>query len=270
VEVDGALIDVETTNPYGFNPGTKKEFKDVFGKVTGYSYVPPSNYSDRRPIGEKELLSLILSNRVSGLTDRSAFREALPVASSAHALVRSRESLLALLSASSNYAAWLGSRGDFERARAFVDGVEAAYGADRGLDDRRLQLFHNQVISLIEGGSLEEARRLLGQRDSETPLDAGDWMELSEYLVQREAELAASSRGYPAAAELIADALGRLGRQQELLMAYEAYVHNQFATLYNARRFGEARSVILSGLSVYAESRVLRQDKGIVEKELRQ
>jgi hypothetical protein len=151
-----------------------------------------------------------------------------------------------------------------------VDAVEAAYGADSGLKERRLQLFHNQVISLIEGASLEEARRLLGQRENETPLDARDWMELSVYLVQREAELAARSKGFPAAAGLIAAGLGRLGRQEELLRAYEAYVHNQFAALYNAHRFGDARSVLDSGLSVYADSRIFRQDMGIVEKALRQ
>ena len=48
VLVDGEPVDVETTNPYGYNPGTRKEFSDSFGKLTGYSYVPPSNYRDRR------------------------------------------------------------------------------------------------------------------------------------------------------------------------------------------------------------------------------
>ena len=44
VLVNGQQLDVETTNPYGFNPGAKKEFTDSFGKLTGYTYVPPGNY----------------------------------------------------------------------------------------------------------------------------------------------------------------------------------------------------------------------------------
>ena len=71
VLVNGQQIDVETTNPFGFNPGARKDFTDSFGKVTGFAYVPPGNYSDRRSIGEKELLSLILYNRVSEYVRRA-------------------------------------------------------------------------------------------------------------------------------------------------------------------------------------------------------
>ena len=51
VLVNGQQVDVETTNPDGFNPGAKKEFTDSFGKTTGFRYVPPGNYADRRAIG---------------------------------------------------------------------------------------------------------------------------------------------------------------------------------------------------------------------------
>ena len=44
VLVNGQQVDVETTNPFGYNPGAKKEFTDTFGRTTGYSYVPPGNY----------------------------------------------------------------------------------------------------------------------------------------------------------------------------------------------------------------------------------
>jgi len=77
VLVNGQQIDVETTNPDGFNPGAKKEFTDSFGKVTGFRYVPPGHYGDRRAIGEKELLSLILYNRVSEYGDSRFFKDAL-------------------------------------------------------------------------------------------------------------------------------------------------------------------------------------------------
>src|SRR5208337_2256614 len=47
VLVNGEPVDVETTNPYGYNPGTRKEFSDSFGKLTGFRYVPPSSSTDR-------------------------------------------------------------------------------------------------------------------------------------------------------------------------------------------------------------------------------
>jgi hypothetical protein len=269
VKVGGTPVDVETTNLYGFNPGTKKEFKDLFGKITGYSYVSPSSYSDRRAIGEKELLGLILSNRVSDLTERGAYREALSPAASAYALLGGPEFRQVFTIAVSNYTVWLGSRGDFARARGLLDSAENLSGPDKSLDARRRELFHNQAVALTEAGSLDEVRDLLGKSAEETPLDARDWTELSIFLVQRDAEAVARGGEFTAAARTVAAGMDRLGRLPELLSAYEAFTHNQFATLFNSRRYGEARSVLVAGLAVYAESRILSQDLGIVDKALR-
>jgi hypothetical protein len=60
--------------------------------------------------------------------------------------------------------------------------------------------------------------------------------------------------------------LRALGAQTELLRAYEAYVHNEFAKLYNARRFDEARQIVETGLSEYPASRTLSADLQTVKK----
>jgi len=73
-------IDVETTNPYGFDPGNRKDFHDAFGKATGFAYVPARNYRDRAVITKAELVSLILSNRISVLEKASRYAEAVPLA----------------------------------------------------------------------------------------------------------------------------------------------------------------------------------------------
>ena len=77
VTVDGTPVDVETTNVHGFDPGKKKEFTDSFGAVTGYSYVPPSNYADRTTISLQELLALVLYNRASEAAQQGRYREAV-------------------------------------------------------------------------------------------------------------------------------------------------------------------------------------------------
>lgn len=58
-------VDVETTSSLGFDPGSKTEFHDAFGRLTGFAYVPPRNYADRTNLDPMELVSLILSNRVA-------------------------------------------------------------------------------------------------------------------------------------------------------------------------------------------------------------
>ena len=81
------LIDIETTNEYGFNPGSKKEFHDSFGN-TGFVYSEPGNYKDRIAISSFELVSLILTNRISEL-DTRVF-ESLPLAANRAALLSQR------------------------------------------------------------------------------------------------------------------------------------------------------------------------------------
>ncbi|MDR2740829.1 MAG: hypothetical protein LBB98_01570 [Treponema sp.] len=73
-------IDVETTNPYGFDPGSRKEFHDNFGQLTGFAYVPARNYRDRVSLSPLELISLILSNRIVNLEAQKRFGEAVPLA----------------------------------------------------------------------------------------------------------------------------------------------------------------------------------------------
>ena len=80
VHINGQNFDVETTNPYGFDPGNRKEFHDSSGKTTGFAYVPPQNYRDRQTITQIELVSLILNNRVGELERSNNFSASVPIA----------------------------------------------------------------------------------------------------------------------------------------------------------------------------------------------
>jgi hypothetical protein len=87
VEAGEETIDVETTNPYGFDPGNRREFHDAFGKATGFVYVPAKNYRERTDVDATELVSLILHNRISDLESRGRFAESVPLAVNRAALL---------------------------------------------------------------------------------------------------------------------------------------------------------------------------------------
>jgi tetratricopeptide (TPR) repeat protein len=87
LRIGNEIIDVETTNPYGFDPGNRRDFHDQFGRVTGFAYVPARNYRDRQTITPVELISLIISNRISALEAGSRFSEAVPLAADRSALL---------------------------------------------------------------------------------------------------------------------------------------------------------------------------------------
>ncbi len=269
VLVNGQQVDVETTNPYGYNPGARKEFMDSFGRTTGYSYVPPANYADRRSIGEKELLSLILYNRVAEYVDGRALHDAVQPAVSAFALMGSDDTRRTMTDVFTAYLGSMGERRDFARAVQFADAVKASFGGIVNLDQARNDLYHNWVVTLVENQSLADAEALLAQPAAHAALDEQDWMALSVEVVQLEARQQGDSGGAMAAAGVVAEGMKRLGRQPALLQAYEVYVHNAFAMLYNARKSLDAKAVVDQGLAVYPDSRMLQEDLDLARKALR-
>lgn len=269
VLVNGQQIDVETTNPLGFNPGAKKDFTDSFGKLTGYTYVPPGSYRDRRTIGEKELLSLILYNRVSEYMDGRSFRDALQPAVSAYTLMGTDDTRQVMTIAFNNYITWLGMRQEFPTAIQFTDAVKASFGGLLNMDEPRREIYHNWVVTLLDARAFSDADALLSQPSAKAALDDADWTSLSVAVVQRLAQAEGDTGGNLAAAGVVADALKRLGRQPALLQTYEAYVHNAFAVLYNARKPVDAKALIDQGLAVYPDSRMLQQDLDLARKAIK-
>lgn len=135
VVLPGRSVDVETTNRYGFDPGSKKEFLDSFGRVTGYAYVPPSRKDARRSIGDREFLGLILSNRITALELRGRWDEAVGLAADYHALVGTAESRNFLLDRVSNLVASRHTREDWEGAFSVLSSAASALGPSPRLSE---------------------------------------------------------------------------------------------------------------------------------------
>ena len=101
-------------------------------------------------------------------------------------------------------------------------------------------------------------------------LDDADWTNLSVVVVQQRAQAEVEMGGYLAAAGIVNDAMTRLGRIQPLLQTYEAYMHNAFAQLYNAKKIANAKAVIDQGIAAYPESKMFQQDLELLKKAQRQ
>lgn len=77
---DGRKIDVETTNPNGFNPGTKKNVQ-TNANSTRYQVVPKKYYSNRHEISERKFISLVGKNASALLDEKRDYKKAVPLAS---------------------------------------------------------------------------------------------------------------------------------------------------------------------------------------------
>ncbi|WP_010256093.1 hypothetical protein [Treponema primitia] len=198
VNTGAESIDVETTNPMGFDPGNRREFHDGFGKLTGYAYVPARNYRDRTSISQLELVSLILTNRISELERRNRFAEAVPLAINRAAFLRDRRNPVSspfftdpqrdLIDRLLNYGSALMKSGQEATALQW-----AALASNRYPDDDRWQEFiyaalNNLLVKLVRAQRIADARNTLDANTSILSRDNFNRLEalvLDAELVQR-------------------------------------------------------------------------------------
>ena len=128
VDLDGRKIDVETTNRHGFDPGSKKDFTDEFGRVTGFSYVPPGEYAKREIIGQKALVSLIASNRVVALEKKKDYPNSLRLGVEVNALRNDSKGKQFLLDRINNMMVQLYKDKDYINADALANAAVATLG----------------------------------------------------------------------------------------------------------------------------------------------
>jgi tetratricopeptide (TPR) repeat protein len=327
VDTGTEVIDVETTNPYGFDPGSRREFHDGFGRLTGFAYVPARNYRDRADISPIELVSLILNNRIAEAERRNRFNEAVSLAVNRSILLLGRKNPVNspffpdpqedLMDRLFNYGASLVNTGQEAAALGW-----AAFAGAKYPDDERWQEFiytslNNLLVRRIRSKRLNEARALLWEyKPALTPANynrldgvvldaelvqlsqearnAGEAQEVLDaiddaqarsvlsdsradevrtFIILKEGERLAAVQGSQAAIAYTEDAIRRYGRSSRLDNALRVYsanrvaeLHNNFADLYNSKRYDEAFRLIRTALEEYPNDRRLREDLRLAER----
>jgi tetratricopeptide (TPR) repeat protein len=243
-------IDVETTNPYGFDPGNRREFHDQFGKVTGFAYVPARNYRDRADISPLELISLIFSNRIAELERQNRFAEAVPLAINRAALLPGGASGAGepvpffedprrdLMNRLFNLGAFLLKNGREEDALRW-----AALAGVRYPDEERWQEFifaaaNNRLIKQIRAGRLADARDSLNLLAP--VLGAANFDRLDTVLTDTELMDGASRIKNAGEARAVIAAIGR-AEGRRILPAARAGELRVFAVEKAASLFAAAR-----------------------------
>ncbi|MDR2210105.1 MAG: hypothetical protein LBO65_01360 [Spirochaetaceae bacterium] len=248
-------VDVETTNPYGFDPGNRREFHDNFGKATGFVYVPARNYRDRAVINVPEMVSLILSNRISILERGNRYAEAVPLAINRAVLLRGtvdspageadqiraqffedprRDIMNRLL----NFGSHLIKTGKEDDALAWALYASPRFPSQEQWPDMIYAAANNKLVKLIRAGKIADARNTL---DSLGPVKEklGPGQNQSLEVVVLEAEAAVKINGIKNPGEAAA-ALAFLSRVWEQLPEQRREEMRTTAVLKEAERIGRS------------------------------
>ncbi len=272
---DGRLIDVETTNKHGFDPGSKKEFLDSFGRTTGYAYVPPTDYKRRSQVSDRHIVGLIALNRATLAERRGDQLAAMALAVDAYAYMADDTSRQYLGDRAHNIAATLLNAKRWEDALAFLERVKAYYGPLADLDalgmQARLALLADDVSSLGRDEALAELERAY-RAGVVSPAEREEFILA---IVSRAADEIRKREGWLAAWESLAEAVGdhpSISQLKALAATarsnWVADTHNRFAAHFNARRYDEALSVLKAGLAIAPDEGLFKDDERAVRSAL--
>jgi hypothetical protein len=242
LRLDGKSIDVETTNRYGFDPGHHKEAITQFGKVTGFAYVPPGNYRRREEISTLELASLVLTNRISDLSQQNDWAGALRLAVDRAGLLSQNgskhvnDTLFAdrrvpVRDTALNYGAGLIEASQEEDALQWAARLRTEYPSPRWAELASTAL-NNLIVRLSRSGRFDDARTALETYKTEV-----------------------SVKNYQKFADLIT-------------YNQTAELHNKFARAFNRRDYIRARQFAEDALRQFPGNAQFRQDKLMAERAL--
>lgn len=82
-------IDVETTNPYGFNPGSKEEIEHE-NQIKKYYVVPKKYYSNRQEVSDGVFVGLIAGNLCADYIKSQSYVKAVPLGAARWNLVKNQ------------------------------------------------------------------------------------------------------------------------------------------------------------------------------------
>ena len=202
-------FDVETTTPFGFDPGSRKDAVESFTGRTGFRYVPPGNYRERRDIDGRELVSLIYQNRIAVLQRQGRWSETVGLARDRWVLAGTDAAAGDFRAAVTNYAA------EADRTRRYREGLSVVleavdiFGDDHGLEQTASALLGNAVTRNLRAGRYDEARSYLDDDDLVRLVGAEFIAQRTRDIAIRELEDGVKSAGFPEATALVDDALDK-------------------------------------------------------------
>jgi hypothetical protein len=247
VHLSGRDVDVETTTKYGFDPGTKTEFTDSFGH-TGFAYVPPGNYAKRKTIGDRQLLGLLVQNRMADFQRSGDSEDGIGPAIDRWTVEGTPEAFATLVTGFQNYAAWLNGRREYLKGLDLVDKMAVWTGPVPEVKTLAWTFLNNQVNVLLGRKDYAGAQTLTVAWKNKGFLSDDESSKTLGLIAGQQLDDAVQTQPYADAAGQIEAAFGQgaitAARRQELL----SYVYGRQAQTLATEQGPRAAVLFLKGL----------------------
>lgn len=163
VIVDGQRIDVECTNPAGFDPKTSASGSNRGGQ---YNYVPASRYKNSRPISDKMLVSLIPKNLAAELNEQKDFEKAVPLAYTRFLFLKEENSpendgQNVFEITCNNYVSDLQKGENYRQVLSWMDQWYETFSFSKRLTEIYQNAVYNEMVEQLYGENFQEAENII-------------------------------------------------------------------------------------------------------------
>ena len=243
VFLEGQKIDVETTNPYGFNPGQKKLVAQSQNSRK-YAVIPKKYYSGNRQVSDLAAATLTGKNLAAMLNDTGGYEKAIPLEISRlkllerHSDPETKTARNDLDTLACNHAIALNRRTRPEEALDFLEEVIKTFGTTASLQKTYGNSLYNACVNLLNENRDTQALELFEKRRS-----------LADQTMQTRTKNMID---------------GQMKKKHEIT------VHNQVVPLFNSGKYEQVLEILQKALEQNPASGLLKKDLQAVKKALGQ
>lgn len=168
IYINNKKIDVETTNPYGFDPGKKVVIKSTKNQ-TQYAVIPQKKYNNRQEITDKNLIGLIASNLCGLYIKQNNYQKAIPLAISRLNFLQTENPLVLnqirndLDILISNYTILLEKNNDYNSSLDFFFNFINKFGTTTQIADSYSKSTYNAVAFYLNNKDLETSKNIFNK-----------------------------------------------------------------------------------------------------------
>ncbi|MCD6396394.1 MAG: hypothetical protein J7L71_02555, partial [Spirochaetaceae bacterium] len=188
---------------------------------------PPGNYRNRKQIGDKETVALILQNRMSAMQKQNNHSDSVGIAIDRWTLWKNSTSQKDMNDAFRNWAAVLNNNGNYIDAFNFLKEVSEKYKLKDINRDLLYSLSYNELIEFTKNKNYTEAESFLNSSNKALPEQ--DLKKLKQILVQEQVSETVKNGSYEQSLPLVRQAYSTSGISRSVWESWITVLHQNKA-----------------------------------------
>ncbi len=264
-------IDVETTNPYGFNPGRTKYIGETSNGSKKYAQIPKTHYSNRKELSQRMAITLIASNLCNDYDKKQKYEIAIPLSIASYNFVNkekqeARELLDILVM---NYVNSLDRKKCSEDALEYLDNVIEKFGMTDFIRNNYSVHAYNSIVLYVNNQDYEAAKVSYEKHKQYVLPDTQNRINnliLQEEYCNKIYNFMISDNYYDALS-LCNEAFALLPNNQAIakvksnvLQNFCIYIHNSVQPFISNGNYSEVLEILESALEINPNSSLIKKD----------